>query len=450
MAAADAADGTIDGRIDLDLVAGVGGSYQFVGAAAGDQSGWSVASAGDVDGDGRDDLAIGAPYADGGGADSGESYLIMAADLGTADAADGTLDGVIDLGLVAGLNSDNALAVTVNDTGSGTAVQSGFGTDSFTSVEHFVANEVAGEIDSITLVDTSVDDPTYDPTGARFAVSDLSGLDDTAVGTFRLDNGTVLSFGPDAALQLSGILALNRPGELAIIGGDESGSVGGISFENFEEINFGIICFAKGTRIKTITGERPVEDLAVGDLVLTMDAGYQPIRWIGGRKLDAAALAANPKLMPIRIKAGALGPDLPVHDLVVSPQHRILVRNGWALQMFDSAEVLIPANKLLTLPGIDIERDADGVEYFHFLFDAHQIVWSNGTPSESLFTGPEALKAVSPEARAEIAALFPEILAPGFVPHSARPIPAKGKQMKILAQKLAKSNQPAVALSTPL
>ena len=208
-----------------------------------------------------------------------------------------------------------------------------------------------------------------------------------------------------------------------------------------------IICFTRGTLIKTCMGEVAIEDLVVGDKVLTMDNGYQPIRWIGGRGLSRADLEANPKLKPIRIRAGALGQGLPEQDLLTSPQHRVLVRNQVAVRMFASAEVLIPANKLLTLPGIDIEWDADGVEYFHFLFDAHQIVWSNGAQTESLFTGPEALKAVSPEAREEIATLFPEIVTPGFTPQSARPIPEKGKLMKTLAQQMAKNNKVAVAPS---
>jgi hypothetical protein len=119
----------------------------------------------------------------------------------------------------------------------------------------------------------------------------------------------------------------------------------------------------------------------------------------------------------------------------------VLVRNAVAVRMFDSAEVLIPANKLLTLPRIDIEREADGVEYFHMLFEVHQIVWSNGALTESLFTGPEALKSVSAEAREEITTLFPEIVAPDYVPVPARPIPEKGKLMKRLAQRLAKNDK---------
>jgi hypothetical protein len=209
------------------------------------------------------------------------------------------------------------------------------------------------------------------------------------------------------------------------------------------------ICFARGTRIKTIKGEVLIEDLREGDRVFTMDAGYQPIRWIGNRKLGKTDLEMNPRLKPIRIRADALGPGLPETDLLVSPQHRVLIRSIIAYRMFDTEEVLVPANKLLTLPGIDIEWDAEEVEYFHMLFDAHQLVWSNGAVTESLFTGPEALKAVSPEAREEIAALFPELFYPDFVPIPARPIPEKGKLMKKLAQRLAKNDKPVQESLSP-
>ena len=424
----DALDGT-NGNINLGQVGSNGLSYQFTGGAPGDLSGTSVSSAGDVDGDGRDDLIIGANKADGGGSDSGETYLILAADLAAADAADGTTDGVIDLGLVAGIDGDNALVVTVNTTGSGNAVQTDVGTAELISVENLVANEIEGAIDTITITDTTVDDPfgdpTTDPTGARFNAADILDLDDNAVGTFTPDSGPGVNFGPTETLQLSDILALGQPGEIAITGGDESGTIGGISFENFEVITFGIVCFARGTLIKTRDGERPIEALAVGDAVMTMDAGYQPIRWIGARRLSRAELAANPRLTPIRIRAGALGRNLPERDLVVSPQHRILVRSPVALRLFDSAEVLIPANKLLTLPGIDIAWDADGVEYFHFLFDDHQIVWSNGAPTESLFTGPEALKSVPPRGPRGNRHPVPPDRRPGLHPLRRPPDPRK-------------------------
>jgi len=206
-----------------------------------------------------------------------------------------------------------------------------------------------------------------------------------------------------------------------------------------------VTCFTTGTLIKTSSSEVAVEDLGVGDKVLTMDAGYQPIRWIGGRKVSATELRNNPNLKPICICADALGPGRPRQDLLVSPQHRVLVRSPIAARLFDSTEVLIPAKKLLELPGIDVEDGDDGVEYFHILFDAHQLVWSNGAVTESLFTGPEALNAMSPEAREEIAALFPEILEPDFVPASARLIPRKGKDIRNLAQRSAKHGKPVQA-----
>ncbi|MTH34205.1 hemolysin [Paracoccus limosus] len=217
-----------------------------------------------------------------------------------------------------------------------------------------------------------------------------------------------------------------------------------ISFPNGEELwlpgvdpdtltphrlhQMGIPCFCRGTRILTVSGEVAVEDLRVGDLVRTRDHGLQPVRWIGGRALDRIDLAVSPKLRPIRIAAGALGDGMPANDLLVSPQHRILVRSAIAQRMFGSDEVLVAARQLLALDGIE-ELTVDAVEYFHILFDRHEIVVSNGAETESLFTGPEALKAIGPEAAEEIFALFPELRAESAQP--VRPlIPgAKARQM---------------------
>ena len=215
---------------------------------------------------------------------------------------------------------------------------------------------------------------------------------------------------------------------------------------NADEPDFRSICFARGTLIKTDKGQIAVEDLGVGDHVFTMDCGYQPINWIGSMTLDVIDLAQHPKLRPIRIRKDALGPGYPEQDLIVSPQHRILVRSRIAHRMFDTDEVLIPANKLLSLDGVTVEEDtSQGVEYFHMLFDSHQIVFSNGAPSESLFTGPEALKAVSPAARAEIEMLFPAITAPDFQARPVRPIPEKGKHMKKLVQRHYVNDKPIYA-----
>ncbi|NOC46879.1 hemolysin [Ruegeria sp. HKCCD7559] len=204
-----------------------------------------------------------------------------------------------------------------------------------------------------------------------------------------------------------------------------------------------VLCFASGTMIETRHGSVAVEDLQISDQVLTFDNGYKPIRWIGTRRLSAAELHAQQRLRPILIRTGALGDGFPKQDLVVSPQHRVLVSSAVALRMFDCKDVLIPANKLLPLDGVDIVQDTtDGIEYFHLLFDTHEIIWSNGTPTESLFTGPEALKSVSADARQEIMDLFPECCAPQFQATSARFIPQRGKLMRKLVQRHQANRKP--------
>lgn len=203
------------------------------------------------------------------------------------------------------------------------------------------------------------------------------------------------------------------------------------------------MCFAAGTLIKTIKGECEIEALLEGDQILTRDAGYKPISWIGHRHLNTRDLAKNKKLRQNRIKAGALCPNFPMKDLLVAPQYRVLIASPIAVRMFDTAEVLIPANQLLALEGIDIDLGVREVDYFHILLDSHHIVWSNGAQTETLYTGPEVLKSVSSEAREEITSLFPEILDPDYIISSARPIPEKGKRMKRLVQRLVQNNMAA-------
>lgn len=207
------------------------------------------------------------------------------------------------------------------------------------------------------------------------------------------------------------------------------------------------ICFVSGTQIVTSRGRINIENLRVGDLVLTMDSGFQPIRWMGSRKLDAIDLRVHAKFRPIRIRAGALGDGLPDQDLLVSPQHRILVRSKIALNMFGREEVLAAAKQLLLIEGIEVAEDVSDVEYWHILFEKHEIVWANGAPSESLYTGNEALKSVSPAAREEIFSIFPELRKP--IPEN-RPEGARllitGRQARKLSQRHAIKNRSLLEL----
>lgn len=202
-----------------------------------------------------------------------------------------------------------------------------------------------------------------------------------------------------------------------------------------------IVCLVTGTLIMTNIGAIPVERLSAGDLVLTADRGYQPVRWIGSRKLDAIDLQLSPKLRPIRIGAGVLGDGLPEQDLMVSPQHRILVRSQIAENMFGSREVLVAAKQLLLVDGVEVAVDATEVEYWHFMFDQHEIVFTNGAQTESLYTGAEALKSLGEEAREEIFALFPDLAdrAPDERAEGARTL-LNGREGRKLAERHVMKN----------
>lgn len=204
-----------------------------------------------------------------------------------------------------------------------------------------------------------------------------------------------------------------------------------------------ILCFARGTMLDTPSGQKAVEDLAVGDLVLTRDRGAQPIMWMGSQPVMRETLERQPNLRPIRIKAGALGDNLPAADLIVSPQHRILVRSKIAQKMFGTIEVLVAAKQLLLLDGIDIAEDMESVEYFHIMFDRHEVIIANGAEAESLFTGPEAMKAVGPAAREEILTLFPQLADESFEAVAARTL-ATGRTGRRMAQRHAQNRRALV------
>jgi hypothetical protein len=129
-----------------------------------------------------------------------------------------------------------------------------------------------------------------------------------------------------------------------------------------------------------------------------------------------------------------LGGGLPKADLLVSPQHRILVNSLIAERMSGEKEVLASARHLVQVDGIDIDASCEAIEYWHFMFDQHEIVEANGSLSESLFTGPEAFKAVPVEARDEILTLFPELQEASFSPEPARAL-LSGRMTRKLANR---------------
>lgn len=203
------------------------------------------------------------------------------------------------------------------------------------------------------------------------------------------------------------------------------------------EVSPPIICFARGTLIGVPGGVARIEDLVAGDLVVTKDNGIQPIRWIGSTRLSHDMLAAAPRLRPVRVRAGALGQGLPATELVVSPQHRLLVVSKIAQRMFGTTEILVAAKQLLEIDGVEIADDMAEVEYFHMLFDQHEIVVSNGALTESLYTGPVALQSVGRAGLDEILTLFPELRNPQDMPPLARPCPSASQAKRLINRHLS-------------
>lgn len=201
----------------------------------------------------------------------------------------------------------------------------------------------------------------------------------------------------------------------------------------------GIPCFTAGTLIHTAKGDVAVEDLQVGDMVLTRDHGFQPIRWIGRRTFSAAQVAESSKLLPVVISAGALGRNRPCRDLKVSQQHRVLLCSAVVKTVFGISEVLTPAKKLLDQPRIALQAHPSDVTYLHLLFDKHEVVLSDGAWTESLFTGPMALQILGPEAVQEIMAIFPEVFRPQQEAKHARQL-TTGKEGRQLLRRLARES----------
>jgi len=173
--------------------------------------------------------------------------------------------------------------------------------------------------------------------------------------------------------------------------------------------------FVKGTTLHTAQGLVPVEDLTAGLPILTMDHGFQPIRWVGSRTVKAKGAFS-----PIRICAGALGND---EDLWVSPQHRMVLSEWRADMLHGVGEVLAPAISLVNGRDI-IQCPSDEGTYYAVMLDQHELVYAAGVASESFYPGVRAMAALDVAAREEVLALFPMLRWFGSVAYGdvARPV----------------------------
>jgi len=170
----------------------------------------------------------------------------------------------------------------------------------------------------------------------------------------------------------------------------------------------GVICFTPGTRITTDTGPKPIEEINVGDRIATRDNGLQPVMWTGSRRLTGARLHVMPHLRPIRIRAGAMGEDRPDGDLLVSADHRLLVKGAEADILFNTPEVLVTARDMVNDHSIRVDSHLRDVTYVHLMTEAHEIIWANGIESESFHPAQMDLAMLGEEARATLHEVCPE------------------------------------------
>ena len=225
---------------------------------------------------------------------------------------------------------------------------------------------------------------------------------------------------PDPATQQELIDAISNISDWTVANGGGNNNPNGTGFDlTFPKV----VCFTKGTMITTPLGNVKIEDLRIGDLVITKDNGLQAIRWIGHKKITGARLYAYPHLRPILIRKNALGIGYPNKDLYVSPQHRMFMNNPRSRLITGHFEVLAAAKDLMNGSSITQISQDDEVEYIHMLFDRHELITANGALSESFYPGGFSINTMENKARAELFEIFPELsTSPNAFGPSARPL----------------------------
>ncbi len=241
--------------------------------------------------------------------------------------------------------------------------------------------------------------------GSAADISALQTIDfGGADGTLELAGGTgvsvldqVANFGPGSSLQLDGVSfddadSSYANGVLTLGNGTTSTSIDlGVTAagaaDNFHLTTVGgntmltltsdtstgfPACYLRGTRVLTDQGEKAVEDLAIGDFLVTANGAVRALRWIGNRSYAARFVAANRGVLPVLIRAGALAEGIPHRDLFVSPAHAMFLHG-----------VLVPAASLVNGTSVIQSSDATDIHYYHLELGSHDVILAEGALSET-------------------------------------------------------------------
>ena len=241
----------------------------------------------------------------------------------------------------------------------------------------------------------------FDGTIDNFQVGDHIIVDTTVAATFSLSGSDVSVIANGATLGVltfenaaQATLAFSTPGALV----DQP-------------------CYCCGTLILTDRGEVPVEDLVIGDKVMTMSGKLRPIKWIGRRSYGGRFVMGRKDILPICIKAGALDDNVPKRDLWISPHHAMYLEG-----------VLIEAKDLLNGVSVVQAERVDRVEYFHIELDSHDVIIAEDAVSETfvdddsrgMFHNAHEYRRLYPEALPEAAQYCAPRLEDGYEVERAR------------------------------
>jgi Ca2+-binding RTX toxin-like protein len=385
----DAGNDSIGGGSGNDLAYGGDGNDAAYGGSGTDSLYGGAGSDLLYGGDGSDLL-------DGGGVGNDTLYGDAGNDSLSGGDGNDLMDGGADNDVLdAGTGNDSAFGGSGQDT-----LYGGAGNDALSGGD---GNDLlaGGDGDDVLFGGTGVDS-LYGGVGNDTIYASLGGVIDGGGGN------DVLNLTGQAPYQI--VRTPGVPGSGVINFLDSAGHViGTLAYSNVENI---VSCFTPGTEITTPKGGVLIEQLRVGDVVVTRDNGSQVVRWIGSRRISRDEMRQDPSLRPILIKAGAMGDGLPETDMMVSRQHRMLVSGQRAELLFGTDEVLVRAQHLLCLPGVSV-AEVDEVTYLHILFDRHEVVLANGAWSESFQPGDRTLGGMDADQRDEICKIFPELAQAG-------------------------------------
>lgn len=208
------------------------------------------------------------------------------------------------------------------------------------------------------------------------------------------------------------------------------------------------VCFCSGTLIATPSGQRTVETLVAGDLLLTASGQAKQIIWIGATHVSLNAQRASARLCAVLIPAHAFGRGLPTDDLYVSPQHRILIEGPECELLFGEPAVLVAAKYLVDTFAELAEPVAD-LEYFHILMADHDILLSNGLPTESFQPARRTMDVMGTETRQMLEAVIATLGEEALLSRKDRFLSLRQSEAVVLLNSLADTSAARRPVSNP-